>query len=229
MANPKEIFVSRPTFLKRTFTFKNLLIVTILSFTALTFFAKQYDYFKLDLSFTLFIQGVNAFWFDLLMKLVTFMGNFSTVVVLVVLLAVYGFVLGKRHAPLMLVVSTLGGFLLSLFLKTLVGRPRPDPDLINQIGNFLWLDSFPSGHVLEAVSLYGFLLYIAYTQLKKSIFRHLIIGICAVVIILMGLSRIYLGAHWFSDVLGAYLVGFIWLSFVVYIYQRLKPKVRPEN
>lgn len=206
-----------------------VVIAITLGFAVLTAFAKQYNYFNFDLEISLFIQRYNALWFDSLMRFVTFMGNFSTVVILVVLLAVYGFILGKRYAPAVLVVSTLGGFLLSLFLKTLVGRPRPDPNLINQIGNFLWSDSFPSGHVLEAVSLYGFLLYIAYTQLKNNIIRKLIIAICALAIILMGFSRIYLGAHWFSDVLGAYLIGFVWLSFVVFVYQKLNPKVRPED
>lgn len=227
MSNPKEIFVTRPTFVSRTFSFRNLLIITIVGFSILTFFAKQYAYFNFDLSITLFIQNYNIVWFDTLMKFVTYMGNFNTVVVLVVLLAIYGYTIGKRHAPIVVILSTFGGLILSILLKMIVGRPRPDPNMINQIGSFFWLDSFPSGHVLGAVSLYGFLLYIAYTQLQKSTIRNLILMVCSLFIVLMGLSRIYLGAHWFSDVLGAYLIGFVWLSLIIFIYQNLKPKVRP--
>lgn len=229
MPKPKEFFVSQPTFLRRAFSFRNFLVVVILGFTILTLLAKQRDYFKSDLYFTLFIQSFNPFWFDALMRFVTILGNMSTVVILVALLALYGYMIGKRHAPLMLIASASGGLVVSLFIKILIARPRPDPLLINQIGDFVKPDSFPSGHVLGAVSLYGFLLYIAYTQLKKNQARKLIIGVCILVIFLMGLSRIYLGAHWFSDVLGAYLIGFTWLSFVVFIYQKLKPKVRPED
>ncbi len=224
----QEAFVTRPTFLRRTFTFKNILAVVIISFAVLAVLSKQYKYFAFDLSTTLFIQRLDFFWFDLLMKFISFIGNGSSMAVIISLLAIYGYLVGKRHAPLMLIVSTVGGVLLSFVLKVLVSRPRPDPSLINQIGNFVWLDSFPSGHVLGAVSLYGFLLYIAFTQLKVSVWRNYIIGICILVMILMGLSRIYLGAHWLSDVLGAYLIGFVWLSFIIFVYQKLKPKFVPR-
>lgn len=182
--------------------------------------------FDFDLNFTLFIQRYNPFWFDLLMRFVSFMGNVSTVIILVLLLVLSGFLIGKRHAPLMLVISTAGGLIISQILKVLVARPRPDSSLINQLGHFAKADSFPSGHVLAAVSLYGFLLYIAFAELKRNLISKVIMGISITAILLMGLSRIYLGAHWFSDVVGAYIVGFIWLTLVVFIYQRLKPKVK---
>lgn len=224
----KDIFVTKPTFLRRTFSFRNFLIIIVLVFTTLTYLAKEHNYFKTDLTITLFIQNYNPVWFDLLMRFVSFVGDVSSMTILISLLVIYGFKIGKRHAPLMLIVSVVGGLVLSYILKLVVARPRPDPNLIYQIGNFFWWDSFPSGHVLGAVSLYGFLLYIAYTQLKKNLFRKLIIGICILMMTLMGLSRIYLGAHWFSDVLGAYLLGFIWLTCVVFVYQKLNPKVKPE-
>lgn len=224
----KEIFVSQPTFLRRAFNFRNFLIIITLGFTILTFLAKQHDYFRTDLYFTLFIQSFNPFWFDALMRFVTILGNVSTVMILVALLALYGYMIGKRHAPVVLIISTVGGLFLSQILKTIVARPRPDPQLINQIGHFVQFDSFPSGHVLGAVSLYGFLLYIAFTQLKRNLISKMIMGVSLMAILLMGLSRIYLGAHWFSDVVGAYMVGFIWLNFVIFIYQSLKPKVRLE-
>lgn len=223
----KEIFVTKGTFLRRAFSFESFLIVITLGFTILTFLAKQHDYFKSDLYFTLFIQSFDPFWFDALMRFVSFMGNVNTVVILVTLLSIWGYLIGKRHAPLVLIISTVGGLISSHILKILVARPRPDPQLIHQLGEFVKSDSFPSGHVLGAVSLYGFLLYIVFTQLKRNLISKVIMGASFIVILLMGLSRIYLGAHWFSDVVGAYLVGFIWLNLIVYIYQRLKPKKEP--
>ncbi len=213
--------VAKPTFFERTLVFRTILVLVILSFGILTILARQYHYFKIDLIFTLAIQQYKSFWFDSLMRVVTLIGDPISVVLLVVFLSGAGFLLERRRAPLILMASTLGGLLLSEIIKILVGRPRPDPTLVHQIGYFLKADSFPSGHVLGAVSLYGFLLYISFTKLKKSFWRIGIMVICILMIILMGLSRIYLGAHWFSDVLGAYLVGFIWLSFVILIYQRL--------
>lgn len=218
----KKAFVERPTFIRRTFTFRNFLTVVTFLSLVLTILAKYNNYFKSDLKITLFIQQFNPAWFDFLMRFLSFIGNGLFLIILIILLAVYGYLIGKRKAPLILVASTTGGLLVGQLLKVIVGRPRPDPTLINQIGHFLKSDSFPSGHVLGAISFYGFLLYIAYTQLKKGLLRNILIVICALVVILMGLSRIYLGAHWFSDVAGAYLIGIVWLSAVTFIYQRLK-------
>lgn len=226
--NQKDIFVQRSTFIKRAFNFRSLLMVTTLAFALLTLLAKQYDYFKVDLTLTRLIQQFDQSWFLVFMELVSFVGDAFPVLILVTLLAIYGFLIGKRKAPVMLVISTIGGLAISQLFKILVARPRPDPVLINQIDTFLSSDSFPSGHVLGAISLYGFLLYISYTQLKESMIRKVLIVICLFAILFMGLSRIYLGAHWFSDVLGAYLIGFVWLSAVVFFYHKLKPKVKPE-
>src|SRR3989344_5266892 len=218
----KQAFVKRPTFLKRAFSYTNFLIATILGFAVLTFFVRQYDYFNFDLTITIFIQKYSQNWFDLLMRLITLMGNGPAVGIIVIALSLYGYLIGKRHSPLLLVISTFGGIIISKLLKILVAGPRPDPSLINQISHFLGSDSFPSGHVLTAISLYGFILYIAYTQLKKSLVRKFIIGFCLSIILLMGVSRIYLGAHWFSDVLGAYLIGFVWLSVIIFVYHKFK-------
>lgn len=209
--------------------FRNALIILSFSFALLTFFAKQYPYFKFDLPITLFIQSIYFSGFDQLMRYITLLGNFGSVAVVVILFSILGYYKKGRLTPLLLLASTFGGLLISLFFKILVGRPRPDPLLVHQIGSYLNLDSFPSGHVLGAVSLYGFLLYLAYTKLQLSLFRSLVIGFCTLMIMLMGVSRIYLGAHWFSDVLGAYLIGFVWLSAVVFIYHKLHPKVGPVN
>ncbi len=208
---------------KKSANFRNFLFATTLAFAVLAFFSKQYQYFSIDLVITQFIQRINVFGFDELMRFVTFLGNAEGMTVIVVLLSIYGFVIGKRHAPLLLLVSTVGGVLLSYLFKVIILRPRPDPLLIHQVGNFVWSDSFPSGHVMGAISLYGFLLYIVYSQLKPGFLRKMVIGICVVMIVLMGISRIYLGAHWFSDVLGAYLIGFVWLSVVVFTYHKMRP------
>lgn len=214
--------------MRKVANFRIFLILVMLGFAVLAFFAKQYPYFIFDLKLSLFIQKFNPIWFFWFMMLITFLGNEVTVLALVVLMAVYGYFVGKAKVVVMLIFSLFGGLLLSQIFKTIIARPRPNPLLIHQVDTFLKADSFPSGHVLGTVSLYGFLLYIVYTQLKKNLFRRTFIVICTSMIILMGISRIYLGAHWFSDVLGAYLIGFVWLSLMVFIYQRLRFKVKPE-
>lgn len=208
--------------MRKVFIFRNFLMVITLAFAILTFLAKQYRYFNFDLTITLFIQQFNFIWFDQLMKLLTFTGNIETLTILVFLLVIYLFFKGRKLDSMFLVFSVLGGVSLGYLFKLLIARPRPNPELIHQLGTFLKADSFPSGHVMATVSLYGFLLFIAFTQIKNNTVKQIIMGICIANIFLMGVSRIYLGAHWFSDVLGAYLLGFIWLSIVAYIYRLVR-------
>jgi membrane-associated phospholipid phosphatase len=83
---------------------------------------------------------------------------------------------------------------------------------------------FPSGHVLEFTAFCGFLAFLVYTLLKPSWGRTLPLIVFSMIIVLMGLSRIYLGQHWFSDVMGAYLLGSLWLALTVRLYRWGKPR-----
>ena len=108
-------------------------------------------------------------------------------------------------------------------LKLMVVRPRPGEDVVHV---FRKLDSsgFPSGHVLSAVACYGFVAFLCFTLLKPSLGRSATIAALGAFIALTGLSRISLGQHWFSDVMGAYLFGSLWLALTVHVYIWGKPR-----
>lgn len=220
----KEAFVKKPLFHKRLITFRNLLILVIATFLVLTILAKNYDYFNLDLTLTLFIQEFHQSWFDFLMRAISQGGTVvvgTVVIVLISALLVY-----HKHfkTALTLLVSSYGVMVLGMILKDLIARPRPKANLIHQIGLYPKSDSFPSGHVLFAVGLYGFLFFLVATKLRsRLLLKKILLVILCLPLTLMGLSRIYLGAHWFSDVLGAYLVGYVWLFLMIHLYH--SPKV----
>lgn len=96
---------------------------------------------------------------------------------------------------------------LNPLLKDLVERPRPSPDEIHvapgQPGDF----SFPSGHAMGAMLLYGLLFYLATAHIKQAWVRIPVQIACAWVIAVTGIERVYSGSHWPSDVLGGYLAG----------------------
>jgi membrane-associated phospholipid phosphatase len=224
--NPSEAIpnVSKKTIYKRSWLFNIYLIIISISAAILTILAKKNPYFATDLSITRTIQSIQIPWFDTIMNLITFLGNVIPSMVLLIVTALIIYQKKRKLESKMLLISTIGIEIISTITKFTVARQRPDPNLIKQVGKFLYNDSFPSGHVLFFVGFFGFLLFLAYTTLPKNFYRSALLILLLLLLILIGISRIYLGAHWFSDVLGAYLIGFLYVSAVCVAYQKIKLK-----
>jgi len=132
----------------------------------------------------------------------------QVVLVLVVVMTIVYLVNRKRLQALMWLVAIVGGQILNLFLKHSFARARPvfqnplivEPDF-----------SFPSGHAMMSLITYGMLAYFALLTLHQQAARALAITGAAFLIFMIGLSRIYLGVHYFSDVIGGYIAGGVWL------------------
>jgi membrane-associated phospholipid phosphatase len=108
---------------------------------------------------------------------------------------------------------------LNRLTKLIVARPRPTAGLVHILQHEK-TESFPSGHVTFFVCYFGFLFFIAYARLPRGSFaRRAALIICSLPILLIGLSRIYLGAHWPSDTLGAYLFAGLWLGVAIHFYR----------
>jgi len=127
----------------------------------------------------------------------------------------------KREA-LFTVLSSLSG-LVSTLVKFAVNRPRPGVPFVHVLEKTAQ-KSFPSGHVIFYTAFFGFIILVMYNRraIPKPV-RLLVSGLCLLIILLIPLSRIYLGAHWFSDVTGGTLLGLICLYVLGYFYLRSKP------
>ncbi len=110
-------------------------------------------------------------------------------------------------------------------MKAVVDRPRPTISAVQVFGQFRH-ESFPSGHVFFYVSYFGFLLFLLYVLLKPGRWRRALLLIFSLPLVSIGVSRVYLGAHWPSDVIGAYLVGGAWLLLMIETYRRTKARQR---
>jgi undecaprenyl-diphosphatase len=146
-------------------------------------------------------------WFEDAVVEITALGGFG-VLALVTLLAVgYVLVQGKWGAALMLLAATLGGTAISEGLK--VGFARPRPDLVAHAVDVTSM-SFPSGHaMLSAVTYLTLGALLARTQ-RSARLRAYVLGAAVLLSLLIGLSRVYLGVHWPTDVLAGWCLGAAW-------------------
>ncbi len=87
--------------------------------------------------------------------------------------------------------------------------------------------SFPSGHVMHYINWFGLLTYLLATNWRSGKLRNILIAICTLMITLIGPSRVYLGAHWPSDVMAGYIFGGLWFGGVMTIYLRIKAWIHP--
>lgn len=152
--------------------------------------------------------------------------GFSVQTVVITLVALGLLLLFRlRLEAIVTAIAVVGESLLNTLLKDLVGRQRPGSNLVHVVQQ-INSPSFPSGHVMHYTVFYGFLIFIIATHFRSSWRRNLLLGILIALIVLVGPSRVYLGEHWPSDVLGAYLIGGLCLVPIIWAYLRAKARVR---
>ena len=116
-----------------------------------------------------------------------------------------------------------GTALLSTVVKAFVRRPRPLPEQVRVVLAPLGGSSFPSGHVLTYVGVYGFMAFVVHGSVRSEVRWPASVGLVGL-ICLVGPSRIYLGHHWPSDVAASYTLGMAYLVAVMAAYRRVKAR-----
>lgn len=146
-------------------------------------------------------------WFEQSVRDITALGG-STILTLISV-AVLGFLLieGKLHTAGFLLLAVLGGLLISLALK--YGFDRPRPDFLTH-GQKVYTASFPSGHSMNAAIVYLTLGAILAKAHKSWAIRIYVLSVVIVITVMVGLSRVYLGVHWPTDVLAGWVAGAAW-------------------
>jgi len=163
----------------------------------------------LDVRFSLWLHAHSSGSVTALMRVVTELHSLWLVAIITLAICACWWVRGLRDWVFTMLMAVFGGMLLNLLLKHLFWRPRPQLDHpIMTLTSY----SFPSGHTMVATVFYGTLCCFVLSRPASRPWKLLAIPIALVMIALVGFSRIYLGAHYLSDVLGAIAEGLTWLA-----------------
>lgn len=138
-----------------------------------------------------------------------------------------------RYVVQLVFVIIVSG-LSNLALKDVINRARPTAEHLVSVQTL----SYPSGHSMSATAFYGFLIYLFFFLNINRSLKILLVGICSFLIVSIGISRIYLGVHFPSDIVGGVIAGTIWVMFCILIFniidlfrkqEERKPKVSKTN
>jgi undecaprenyl-diphosphatase len=122
-------------------------------------------------------------------------------------------------------LTAWGAALLSTIVKSFMRRPRPVAGKdVRVVAATLEGSSFPSGHVLSYVGIYGWMAIMANQLIRPLLLRRVVVAALTTLIAAIGPSRIYLGHHWPTDVAASYLLGSSYLAALVVLYRRLKSR-----
>ncbi|MBP0724438.1 phosphatase PAP2 family protein [Bacillus sp. RG28] len=192
-------------------------LVCAIGFGWIAILVGEHHLVQFDSSIISFVQGFESPTLTSLFKFFTFIGSTPVVVVLCVLIIIYLYKVLHHRSEIILFIVVMGGStVLNFVLKHLFHRARPTIHRLIQETGY----SFPSGHSMEAFALYGVLAYLLWRHTSSSLGKTLLIIFSVFMTLMIGISRIYLGVHYPSDVIGAYLVSGFWLAGSIGVYEQ---------
>lgn len=189
----------------------------LLGFVILTILVSYTPVLLFDQKISEEVQEHQHLLLDVSMKAVSWPGYAPQSILLVLSASLIFFLFKKKKEAFFIALTLLSG-VISSSLKILTNRPRPTDDLVRII-DVAKYKSFPSGHVLLYVIFFGFLIVLMSKMKNINLaVRITVIAISAFFLFIIPISRIYLGAHWFTDVFGSILLGLLLLFILSYVY-----------
>ena len=151
------------------------------------------------------------FKFNVSTPIAKFMTNFGGAIFVISLTTILFFVIKDKKIGISIITNLGIVTILNQIIKFIMQRPRPTEFRIIEETGY----SFPSGHSMVSLAFYGYLIYLIYKYVNNKHLKRTLIIILSVLICIIGVSRIYLGVHYTSDVLGGFLISFAYL--IIYI------------
>jgi undecaprenyl-diphosphatase len=163
------------------------------------------------------VQGLENDRLTSFMKFLSFIGSSLMSVMIFVLVFLFLMIVLKHRRELIMFLVTVGGSeLWNLILKNIIQRARPNTHRLVEITGF----SFPSGHSMAAFALYGAITFLLWRHIPQFAGRIAMITAGIALTLLIGISRIYLGVHYPSDVIGGYAASATWLMICIVCFRK---------
>lgn len=167
-----------------------------------------------DIAISTWFAEIELPFVNALMQFISTFGDTIPAMLMVALIAGVAWFFRRRLEAVFIAVLPALAALLTWLLKVLIDRPRPGSELLDNGGL-----SFPSGHVTYAVILFSLLFYLLPKLMDSSGLMVALRILMVLIIVLIAVSRVYLGAHWPSDVLGSFVLGVLLLAPAIVLYK----------
>jgi len=199
----------------KKFIKNNLKTIILVTITTLLFILLSY---AVSSNKTNYIDAlIHSYLIDIrnnnLTSILLFITNLGGATFLIILSTILFIIIKKKKIPLYIFMNLTCAFLTNEITKSIFTRSRPiGINLIDETGF-----SYPSGHSMVSLSFYGFITYLLLKNCKNNLIKTIIIISSIILISLVGFSRIYLGVHYLSDVIGGFLLATIYLNLYINI------------
>lgn len=145
--------------------------------------------------------------------------NLCSIIGIMIISIIFLIIYRKKQIFHYIVINLVNSILLSQLFKLIIRRNRPININIIEESGF----SYPSGHSMVSMAFFGLFAYLIYKNMKNLFLKTILISLLIIIIILIGFSRIYLGVHYFSDVIGGFLISFAYLMTFINLTKLKNP------
>lgn len=200
-----------------------LLSLCITIFLIITFFVIKYDNLVMDQSIYNFFYNFSSSQATVIFLIITFLASKEFIILMCLIFILISLIKRKYQTSFLIILNIVISLLLNQTFKAIIRRERPfELMIVNESGY-----SFPSGHSMTALIFYGYFIYLTWESNLKKTSKILITILNIILILLVGISRIYLGVHYPTDVIGAYFLGLFYLILYINITNNyIKRKIK---
>lgn len=189
-----------------------IVVLCLILFSVICYVVLSYDSLVIDTKVYSFISdNIMSDGITSVLKVITELGGVAFIVLAGVLIFMF-----CKKIRWFVTFDLVGVTLINQVIKHIVRRPRPNVlRLVEEDGY-----SFPSGHSMVSMAFYGIIIYLVYKNVTNKYLKWTLITLLSLLILSIGFSRIYVGVHYFTDVVGGFLLGLAYLIIYINIYNK---------